>query len=65
MPDITMCASSDCPLAGNCYRSRESGTVPTERRQAWSVFGWVTDARGAPCCQHYWPVIREGKGSTP
>ena len=56
MPDISMCASTDCPLAKTCRRSEASGTVPSER-QSWMAFDWreaMQAKRGI--CAHYWEV---------
>lgn len=52
MPDITMCASDVCDLRTKCYRSPESGTKPSEYRQAWFLDKAIT---GASCCS-YWPT---------
>ena len=40
MPDIAMCASTDCPLRLNCYRHAASGTVPTPERQSYVDWRW-------------------------
>lgn len=37
MPDISMCASSDCPDRETCYRNADSGTQPNEYRQAYFI----------------------------
>jgi hypothetical protein len=59
MPDISMCSTTDCPLATTCYRSQESGTVPTPERQAWMSFvpieTSVDDVLGVQC-DGYWPT---------
>lgn len=64
MPDITMCASSECPLAQRCYRSPESGTEPSEFRQSWSAYTWVQDNEGQVYCRSYAPLwaMRAEKG---
>lgn len=64
MPDISMCGSFACPLASSCYRSPQSGTKPSEFRQAWAIFGWVLNKRGEVECPHHWPVP-ERKPTTP
>ena len=38
MPDIAMCKDNQCPAKSECYRHKASGTVPTERMQAYSGF---------------------------
>jgi len=40
MPDITMCANSECQLREMCYRFR---AVPSKHRQSYCVFT-TTDA---------------------
>lgn len=35
MPDITLCAQKECPVAAECYRYR---AVPDEHWQSWIVF---------------------------
>ena len=52
MPDISMCATKNCPLAKDCYRSTESGTEPCER-QSWVEFEFFIDATGAHCSDFY------------
>lgn len=51
MPDISMCLSPTCPLRGNCYRHEESGTKPSEFRQAY-----MTPAVQGARCRYYWPI---------
>ena len=41
MPDIALCASTDCPLRRNCYRHAASGTVPTPERQSYTDWTWT------------------------
>jgi hypothetical protein len=48
MPDISMCAAK-CPVSKKCYRHPDSGTEPTEWRQAWRAFE-PTDGVG---CKHF------------
>ena len=60
MPDITMCASSGCPLATTCRRSEASGTKPRER-QLWAEFEWIdrVDSEGVDgevYCDFYLPL---------
>ena len=38
MPDISMCLSNDCILAGSCFRNAKSGTKPSFGRQAYGDF---------------------------
>ena len=49
MPDITMCASTTCPVRETCYRNEASGTTPSDFRQSWFM-----DRREEPC-DSYWP----------
>lgn len=49
-----MCAAEDCPLAVDCYRSKKSGTKPSEFRQAYSQFKWVDNEAGVPHCDDFW-----------
>ena len=51
MPDITMCNSETCSMRKNCYRNPESGTKPSEHRQAWFM-GLPSEGE---TCNHYWP----------
>ena len=39
MPDITMCATPDCPIAPTCRRSAASGMVPAQR-QGFDTWHW-------------------------
>ncbi len=39
MPDITMCATRDCPIASTCRRSAASGTEPAAR-QSLDTWHW-------------------------
>ena len=57
MPDISMCLSTTCPMKSRCYRNKESGTVPSEYRQAYLIFpdGW------AEPCKYLW-IRGEEKG---
>ena len=32
MPDITMCINEECNKVEKCYRSKKSGTKPSERQ---------------------------------
>jgi len=53
MPDISMCADDECPSRAECYRSKASGTVPSEHQQAF------TDFQRPPAnqqCSQFWPV---------
>lgn len=52
MPDISMCASQDCPLRFTCYRNEASGTVPSER-QSWAGFEW--DSMDG--CRYFWENV--------
>jgi hypothetical protein len=38
MPDISMCAAENCPVAARCYRHAASGTKPDEFLQSYSGF---------------------------
>ena len=55
MPDISMCDSTTCTLANTCYRNEQSGTKPSEYRQAY-FFGLVEEGDQ---CKHYWPIRGE------
>jgi hypothetical protein len=57
MPDISMCASSRCPVARRCYRSPESGSTPDEL-QSW--MGFEPD-RGTEC-RGFWPISEPDDG---
>lgn len=54
MPDITMCKGLGCNLAGTCYRSPASGTVPNEN-QPWFIDEpyWIVGGK-MTTCDHYW-----------
>jgi len=52
MPDITMCTSDVCDLRTHCYRSPESGTKPSEYRQAWFFGNHSINEE----CNHYYPI---------
>jgi len=52
MPDITMCAATDCPLSPRCRRHEDSGTVPSEWRQSWFASPPHKDGE----CGYFWPV---------
>lgn len=55
MPDITMCTSSECAVAGRCYRNSASGTKPTDMLQAFSEF---EPAKGAEC-SGFWSATKD------
>ena len=57
MPDITMCAAEGCLLSRHCYRHQDSGTVPSDFRQAYSAFRAHTEFHH---CASYWPVREKG-----
>lgn len=57
MPDITMCATEDCPLAEKCYRSPLSGTTVSEH-QSFSNFTFSEGPDGVEC-ENFWPVEKE------
>jgi hypothetical protein len=54
MPDIAMCATENCPLAKDCYRSPESKTMPWER-QSWIKFEFHA-YNGKTYCAAFCPV---------
>lgn len=56
MPDISMCASVECPSRKSCYRHAESGTKPTEWRQSYMAF---KPRKGDGKCLAYMPVYRD------
>ena len=45
MPDISMCASTECLCRATCLRNEESGTKPSETRQSWMDFDKQRDGR--------------------
>lgn len=57
MPDITMCATEGCPLAGGCYRSPESGITISEM-QSFDNFLFHEGEDGVEC-ENYWPIEGE------
>jgi hypothetical protein len=54
MPDISMCADDECPSRTMCYRSKASGTVPSEHQQAFTDFQRQHDRDQ---CPFFWPVL--------
>jgi len=66
MPDFTMCATADCPLASTCKRSPESGTVPDPHWQSWARFEWREKWLSGPRCDYYKPKegFKKAKGIT-
>ena len=57
MPDISMCATANCPIKHECYRSEASGTKPSEWRQSWSAFSWrQIEDDGEVLCDNFWPT---------
>lgn len=48
MPDISMCANSECPMKKDCYRNPASGTKPS-LMQSWSAFAPDKDGN----CENY------------
>ena len=57
MPDITMCASKDCPKRDTCKRSEASGTIADEYRQSW----FSQEPGDFDACGYYWPINVSGK----
>ena len=57
MPDISMCAAENCPVAEQCYRNAASGTVPDDM-QSYMRF---EPELGEKCCG-FWPVKPERQG---
>ena len=65
MPDITMCAATDCAMSKVCYRHRDSGTEPSEFWQAFCNFQKENDESGdVEDCIWYWPVEKQNGGSS-
>ena len=62
MPDISMCEVKDCQKSKECYRHKDSGTKPTEYRQAYILF---PDWKAPENCEHFWPTHKNGKRVTP
>jgi len=60
MPDISMCAVTDCPKSNECYRHKDSGTKASEYRQAYFI--WPDDYKGP--CEHFWQILPNGKYSS-
>jgi hypothetical protein len=63
MPDISMCARTDCSLSPHCRRHADSGTVPTPMRQTYAAF-----APPGENCRAFWPcegAAQETPGSAP
>lgn len=56
MPDISMCADTECKLRETCYRNEASGTRPNGRRQSWFVKLPNEDG-----CTMYWPTTEHSK----
>jgi hypothetical protein len=53
MPDFSMCANADCPMAATCQRHDKSGTKPSET-QDYADFHWFFDETiGEENCIHY------------
>lgn len=50
MPDITMCANDECPLASQCYRHEAE---PNEYKQSYAVFEPITICFTV-YCHHFW-----------
>jgi len=48
MPDISMCSAA-CPKSRQCYRHKDSGTVPDKWRQSYTV-------RETGPCDDFWQV---------
>jgi len=52
MPDISMCAVTDCPKSNECYRHKD-----------WQAyFIWPDDYKGP--CEHFWQILPNGKYSS-
>lgn len=56
MPDIAMCPSKTCSARFNCYRNYDSGTTPSEYRQAWFVES-PSKSDDPVVCDYLWPVL--------
>jgi hypothetical protein len=54
MPDISMCNHAQCTVKDTCYRNAQSGTKPTEYRQAFMIL--EDTHQGDEKCQYYWPI---------
>jgi hypothetical protein len=54
MPDISMCADDECPSRAKCYRSKASGTVPSEYQQAFTDFEREPEDER---CGDFWPNV--------
>jgi hypothetical protein len=57
MPDISMCGSKECKVRAECRRNPASGTVPSEWRQSWMMFG----PEGPHGCDSFMPTRPEEK----
>lgn len=60
MADITMCAQTQCPNAGHCYRVQ---ATPSEY-QSMAAFDYVMED-GVVKCEHYKPMRRAGQDQAP
>ena len=49
MPDISMCANDECPMAKKCYRHEAK---PNEYLQSWTHFKPTSDTR----CDHFMEI---------
>jgi hypothetical protein len=57
-PDISMCADDECPSRAKCYRSKASGTVPSEYQQAFTDFEREPEDER---CGDFWPVLHTNR----
>lgn len=54
MPDISMCATEDCPLSDKCYRKQ----AKPDEYQSYSKFEWIITHTG-PDCGYFWEIEKE------
>ncbi len=55
MPDVTMCPSTKCPKAAQCYYNEASGTKPSEYRQAWFMLNQQNSPTEDEACRYFCP----------
>lgn len=60
MPDISLCTTPDCPLAGTCYRK---WAKPKPTWQSMRRFEFVEDGGEVECPGYieHWPAPPEGQ----
>jgi hypothetical protein len=54
MTDNSMCSDDECPSRAECYRSKASGTKPSEHQQAFTDFQRPPEDQR---CPQFWPLL--------